>query len=87
MDSHKQIKVTVKYVGHPDWTHDFPPETLIGAVKVEAMTDGFHLEASAAPKYVLQENGADVADDKALSSFHKEHLKFELVLKQEPHKG
>lgn len=87
MDPSKQIQVMVKYVGNPDWNHKFPPETLVAAVKLEAMTEGFHLEASAAPNYALQIDGADVAEDKPLSVFGKENVKFELVLKKEPHKG
>jgi hypothetical protein len=82
----EKIEVTVKYVGHNDYTHEFPGEIVFHAIKVAAMRF-FGLEESAASKYALQYNGTDLGEHTDLSILDKNPATLTLVLKEEVPKG
>jgi hypothetical protein len=83
---HEKIHLTVAYTGQHDFQETVAAETTFGQVKLAAMRK-FGLDPAAAGHYVLQHDGADVADDKVVGSLHHEHVKLRLTLKEEPHKG
>lgn len=87
MNDRHEIEVVVSYIGHQPWKHPFPTAATVHTVKVEAMTKGFGLEASAADNYVLQLNGADLPEGTEIGQLNKRPLHVELVLAKEPHKG
>lgn len=83
----KEIRAVISYVGHEPWEKEFEPEATVKKVKVEAMTKGFHLEASAADNYALQQHKADLPEEQKIGTLGENPFKAELVLKKEPHKG
>lgn len=82
-----EIEVVVSYIGHPEWKHPFHATATVHTVKVDAMTKGFGLEASAADNYVLQLNGADLPESTEIGQLKKNPLHVDLLLTKEPHKG
>jgi len=82
----EKIDVTVTYVGHEPFTDLVPPNTSLQSVKVHAMKS-FNLEPDASDKYVLQYDGADVADNRHVGDFNKENVVLTLTLKQDVNKG
>lgn len=84
--SEKVVQITVQYVGHAPFTEEVHGDPVLKEIKLSAMRK-FDLEASAADKYVLQENGVDLKDDAHVSSLGQGPVVLVLHLKQEVPKG
>ena len=82
----KKIDLTVKYTGHENFHEVVPGAETFHAVKLAAMHK-FGIEASAAPKYVLQYDGVDVPENAHVSSLNQEKVELVLTLKKESEKG
>lgn len=82
----KKIEATVSYTGHDDYQGEFSPEVPVGTVKRKAM-DKFEIEPSAAEKYALQFNGANLDEHTKIGDLGRHEVKLVLVLKQPQQKG
>jgi len=82
----KKVQVIVSYTGHDNYSESFPPEVPIGTIKRKAMHE-FGIEQSAADKYALQFDGANIDDKTKLSDLGVREVKLVLVLKQPQEKG
>ncbi len=80
------VTVTVQYVGKDDFTDEFPHDAALQSVKVRAM-NAFGLDPSASDEYVLQLNGADLADHSHLGDANGDVVILRLVLKDDVPKG
>jgi hypothetical protein len=81
-----EIAIKVTYVGHDDFTNDFPKSVILHSIKIRAMKS-FELEEGSADKYVLQLNGIDMDDKSHLESLGTDEIVFTLMLKEEVTKG
>lgn len=87
MEKHeKRVEVEVAYTGHHEYKEVCPPETSIGTIERKALRH-FHIEESAADKYVLQHDGVNLDDNTEIGSFGKHEVKLVLVLKKPQEKG
>lgn len=84
--SNQTISITVQYVGVDDFKEDVHGDPVFQAIKLKAL-DKFELEKSAADKYVLQFNGADLLDTAHVSSLNLPSFTLVLMRKKEPEKG
>lgn len=82
----KKLNVIVSYTGHDDYSGDFSPNSSVASILAKAMEE-FELEASAADKYGLQQNGVDVPTNKKVEDLGPEPIRLSLVLLQDQAKG
>lgn len=81
-----EITIKVTYVGHDDFTDNFPGAVILHSIKIRAMKS-FELDEDSADKYVLQLNGIDMDDKSHLKSLGTDEIAFTLMLKEEVTKG
>ena len=82
----KKIEVKVQYVGAEDFSESYPPAEVLHAIKVAALRH-FGLDPSAAGRYVLQYNGAVLAENGHLHDLGADSLVLTLALAGEVAKG
>lgn len=81
-----KIEITVEYTGKDPYMEGVHGNPTFEHIKLQAMK-AFGLEASAASRYVLQLDGADLSDRAHVGSLGRTSMTLELVLNQEPEKG
>jgi hypothetical protein len=84
--SERKVEVEVAYTGHDEYKGAFEPEATIGTIKDKALHH-FHIEESAADKYVLEHNGVHLDDKLEIGSFKRHEVKLVLLLKKPQEKG
>ena len=85
-DSDKKVTVIVSYTGHVPFEDEFSANASLSSVKARAINK-FGLEPSAALKYGLQFNGADVPDNAKVKDLGTDPVKLTLVFLQDQTKG
>lgn len=80
------VVVSVAYVGANPYHHSYPVETAFLAIKQDAMAK-FSLDPTAADRYVLQHDGADLADTGHVGDLGQHKVDLELAMKEDVAKG